>query len=216
MSGKATEASSNGRTADFGSAHEGSNPSASATSPRAANHAEEVRARSLPPELLVVELGDLPPRLLSDVAEAVAGVLGVRWRAGPALDRPAYAFNESRRQFHAPAILRRLAALRGSPRIAVLGLLRGDLFLPDDAEYVLCDVDRGAGAALVGLERLGQDPDVVRRRAQIEALHGMGSVLGLSSCLDYRCAMFPARDVGDVDRKNPGFCAHCRSALGLP
>ena len=216
MSGKTFEASSNGRTADFGSAHEGSNPSASATSPRAANHADELRARNLPSQLLVVELGALPPRLLSEIAEAVAGALGVSWRAGPALDRPAYAFNESRGQFHAPAILRRLAALRESPATAVLGILRGDLFLPDDAEYVLCDVDRGAGAAVVGLGRLGPDPAILRRRAQIEALHGLGSVLGLSSCLDYRCAMFQARDVDDVDRKTPGFCSHCRAALGLP
>jgi archaemetzincin len=146
----------------------------------------------------------------------VASALGVRWRAGPPLDRPAYAFNESRRQFHAPAILRRLAALRESSASAVLGLVRGDLFLPDDGDYVLGDVDRGTRAALVGLGRLGADPADLRRRAQVEALHVMGSVLGLSSCLDYRCAMFPARDVGDVDRKGPGFCLHCRTALGRP
>lgn len=216
MSGKATEASSNGRTADFGSAHEGSNPSASATSPRAVNHADEVRARSLPAQLIVVPLGALPPRLVTEVAESIAGVLGVKWRPGPPLDRPAYAFNESRRQFHAPAILRRLAALRESSTTAVLGLVHGDLFLPEDGDYVLGDVDRGTGAALVGLGRLGSDPAGIRRRAQIEALHAMGSVLGLSSCLDYRCAMFPARDAGDVDRKQPGFCVHCRAALGLP
>ncbi len=216
MSRKLTEASSNGRTADFGSAHEGSNPSASATSPRPANHADEVRPRSLPAELIAVALGSLPPRILGEVAGSVAATLGVSWRLGPPLDRPAYAFNESRRQYHAPAILRRLAALRESSTAAVLGLVHGDLFLPEDGEYVLCDVDRGTGAALVGLGRLGADPVGIRRRAQVEALHAMGSVVGLSSCLDYRCAMFPARDVGDVDRKTGGFCIHCRAALGLP
>ena len=82
MSGKLTEASSNGRTADFGSAHEGSNPSASATPARATNHPEEVRPGSLPAELLVVPLGTLPARLRSEVAEGVSDVLGVRWRAG--------------------------------------------------------------------------------------------------------------------------------------
>ena len=216
MSRKATEASSNGRTADFGSAYEGSNPSASATSPKTANHAEEVRARSLPARLIVVPLGTLPPRILGEVAAGVAGALGVRWKPGPPLDRPSYAFNETRRQFHAPAILRRLAALREGSSNAVLGLVQGDLFLPEDGEYVLGDVDRGSGAALVGLGRLGLEPPALLRRALVEALHVMGSVLGLSSCLDYRCAMFPARDIGDVDRKSPGFCVHCRAALGLP
>ncbi len=216
MSRKATEASSNGRTADFGSAYEGSNPSASATSPKPTNHADEVRARAVPGQLVVVALGALPPRLLGEVAAGVSGALGLRWKPGPPLDRPGYAFNETRHQFHAPAILRRLAALRDGSRSAVLGLVRGDLFLPEDGEYVLGDVDRGSAAAVVGLGRLGADPPTLRRRAVVEALHAMGSVLGLSSCLDYRCAMFPARDVGDVDRKGPGFCVHCRAALGLP
>ncbi len=216
MSRKAIEASSNGRTADFGSAHEGSNPSASATSPRAANHADEVRPHALPAQVIVVPLGALPPRLLAEVAEGVAAVLGVRWKPGPPLDRPTYAFNETRHQFHAPAILRRLTALRESSSSAVLGLVHGDLFLPEDGEYILGDVDRSTGVALVGLGRFGAEPAVLRRRTQIEALHVMGSMLGLSSCLDYRCAMFPARDVGDVDRKGPGFCVHCRAALGLP
>jgi archaemetzincin len=153
---------------------------------------------------------------MTEVAASVAGVLGVPWRPGPPLDRPAYAFNDSRRQYHAPAILRRLAALRESSATAVLGLLNGDLFLPDDGDYVLGDVDRGTGAALVGLGRLGADPATLRHRAQIEALHAMGSVVGLSSCLDYRCAMFRAHDVADVDRKGPVFCVHCRAALGLP
>jgi archaemetzincin len=169
----------------------------------------------LPGELLVVPLGVLPPRLSSEVTEGVAGVLGVSWRAGPQLDRPGYAFNEARRQFHAPAILRRLAGLRHSPTTVVLGLLAGDLFLPDDGDFVLGDVDRGAGAAVIGLGRLGADPVSLRRRARVEALHAMGRVLGLSSCLDYRCAMFPARDAEDVDRKGPGFCRHCQVALGL-
>jgi archaemetzincin len=163
----------------------------------------------------VVPLGALPARLVSEVAEGVAGLLGVRWRAGPPLDRPAYAFNEARRQFHAPAILRRLAALRESSTTAVLGLVHGDLFLPEDGDYVLGDVDRGTGAALVGLGRLGRDPATLRRRAQVEAIRAMGSVLGLSACLDYRCAMFPVRDAGEIDRKAAGFCVHCRAALGL-
>jgi archaemetzincin len=170
----------------------------------------------MPAQLIAVALGALPPRILGEVAGGIAGTLGVRWRPGPPLDRPAYAFNESRRQYHAPAILRRLGALRESSSAAVLGLVHGDLFLPDDGDYVLSDLDRGTGVAVVGLGRLGADPVALRRRAQVESLHALGSVVGLSSCLDCRCAMFPARDVADIDRKGGGFCVHCRAALGLP
>ena len=178
--------------------------------------ADEVRPRALPTQVMVLGLGALPPRLVGEVGEGLKQVLGIGWRPGPALGRPVYAFNEGRGQYHAPAILRRVAALRDGASGAVLGLVDGDLFLPDDGEYVIGDVDRGAAAALVGVARLVGEPAVLRRRAQVEALHVLGYVLGLSGCLDYRCAMFASRDAADVDRKSVGYCFHCRAALGLP
>jgi archaemetzincin len=174
----------------------------------------EVRPRTLWPDILLVGLGDLPPRLLAEVGAGVKAALGLGWRPGPGLDRPAYAFNEGRRQYHAPAILRRLAGLRTAPRAPVLGILAADLFLPDDGEYVLSDADRDAGAAVVALGRLGSDLPALRRRAQVEAVHALGHVLGLAACNDGRCAMYPSRDVADADRKGPGLCASCRAALG--
>lgn len=214
MSPNHLEASSNGRTADFGSAHEGSNPSASAISAPPPPEGD-LRPRPVRPDVLVVGLGDLPPRLLPDVAGGLREVLGLGWRSGPSLDRPTYAFNATRGQYHAPAVLRRLSALRSSPRQPVLGIVDGDLFLPDDGEYVLCDADRDSGAALVALGRLGDDPAAVRRRAQVEAVHALGHVLGLALCGDGRCAMSPSRDPGESDRKGPRLCASCRAALGL-
>ncbi|HET6439313.1 MAG TPA: peptidase M54 [Anaeromyxobacter sp.] len=171
----------------------------------------------MPRELILVGLGPLPARIGAEVAAAARQVLGVGLRAGPSLGRPEYAFNETRKQFHAPAVLRRLAALPGAASgLPVLGLLDDDLFLPDDHEYVLGDADRGLGAGLVGLARLAGEPAEVKRRAQVESLHVLGHLLGLSLCLDYRCAMFPARDARDADRKAVGLCAGCRAALGLP
>jgi archaemetzincin len=208
------EASSNGRTADFGSAHEGSNPSASASS-SSPSPGGPLRTRPLYPDVLVVALGDLPPRLLPDVAGGLKEALGLGWRAGPSLDRPTYAFNASRGQYHGPAVLRRLSALRASPRQPVLGIVDGDLFLPDDGEFVLCDADRDAGAALVALDRLGEEPAALRRRARVEAVHVIGHVLGLALCGDGRCAMSPSRDPGDLDRRGPLLCTSCRAALGF-
>lgn len=176
----------------------------------------EARPRPLFPDVLLVALGDLPPRLLAEVGAGVKGALGLGWRAGPGLDRPAYAFNESRRQYHAHAILRRLSGLRTAPRAAVLGIVDADLFLPDDGEFVLIDADRDAGAAVVALGRLGPDPGVLRRRAQVEAIEALGHVLGLASCNDSRCAMYPSHEPADADRKGPRLCAFCRTALGLP
>ncbi|HSN91669.1 MAG TPA: peptidase M54 [Anaeromyxobacteraceae bacterium] len=163
--------------------------------------------------VVIVSLGLPPPRLVGEVASALRDVLAVSARPGPSLERPRYAFNEGRGQYHTAAILRRLGGFRagGGP---VLGVADFDLFVPD-APFVFGDADRDAGTAIFSLSRLGHaDPDRVRRRAQVEAVHEMGHLLGLSHCADYRCAMFLTREVADADRKGPGLCASCRTALG--
>ena len=168
-----------------------------------------------PDHVLLVAFGTVSPKLVSAAGEAIHEVLEIGSRAGPALDKPQYAFNKDRGQYHATSILRRLATLR--PRDGqVVGLLDVDLFLPD-APYVIGDADRDAGAAIFSLSRLSHaDPDAVRRRIQVESVHAVGHLLGLSQCTDYRCAMFLSRDAADADRKGPGLCTSCRAALGLP
>jgi archaemetzincin len=140
--------------------------------------------------------------------------LAVAFKVGPSLDRPQYAFNKDRGQYHATSIIRRLATL-GGQAVPVVGIVDVDLFLPD-APYVIGDADRDAGAAIFSLARLSHaEPDRVRRRTQVETIHGAGHLLGLSHCTDFRCAMFFSRDAADADRKGPGVCASCRAALGL-
>ncbi|BDG03522.1 archaemetzincin [Anaeromyxobacter oryzae] len=171
---------------------------------------------SRPTQILLVGLGALPPRVLAEAGQALRDVLAVSPRAGPSLDRPEYAFNKDRAQYHTPAILRRLSSLRGGAGGApVVGIAEVDLFLPD-ARFVIGDADRDAGSAIFSLFRLGSpDVPVIRRRAQVEAVHAAGHLLGLSHCSDFRCAMFLSEDAADSDRKGPGLCAACRAALGL-
>ncbi len=210
-----SEASSNGRTADFGSAYEGSNPSASATSaPKPANLRAEVRTLARPSHVLLVALGGVPHRLVQAAGEALQETLEIPSKLGPSLDKPQYAFNKDRGQYHATSILRRLASLR-PPAIPVVGIVDVDLFLPD-APYVIGEADRDAGAAVFSLSRLSHaDPERVKRRLQVETVHGAGHLLGLSHCSDFRCAMFFSRDAADADRKGSGLCTSCRAALGL-
>lgn len=211
-----TEASSNGRTADFGSAYEGSNPSASTNHGKPANLRAEVRPLTRPHRLLLVALGSVGERLRAGVRGALREVLQLDADLGPILERPRYAFNEARGQYHTAAILRRLATLRaGVERRPVLGLADVDLFLPD-ASYVLGDADRDAGAALVSTARLAtRDLPRLMARARVEAIHEAGHLLGLGHCQDYRCAMFLSLELVEVDRKGPGLCHGCRTALGL-
>jgi archaemetzincin len=211
-----SEASSNGRTADFGSAYEGSNPSASANSgAKPVNLRAEVKPLPRPPHVLLVALGTVSHKLVHAAGEALRDTIDMGAKIAPSLDRPQYAFNKDRGQYHATSILRRLASLR-SQAVPVVGVLDVDLFLPD-APYVIGDADRDAGTAVFSLARLSHaDPEKVKRRAQVETVHGAGHLLGLSHCTDFRCAMFFSRDAADSDRKGPGLCTSCRAALGLP
>jgi archaemetzincin len=163
---------------------------------------------------VLVALGGVQPRVVQAAGEALHATLGVLARTGPSLDRPRYAFNKDRNQYHATSILRRLSSLRAKDA-PVVGILDVDLFLPD-APYVIGEADRDAGAAVFSLARLAStDAELVRRRAGVETVHAAGHLLGLSHCSDFRCAMFYSRDAADADRKGPGLCASCRAALGL-
>jgi archaemetzincin len=211
------EASSNGRTADFGSAYEGSNPSASANAPeRGPGSAKELVPLARPPYVMLVAIGGANAGVLHEAAVGVHNVFALHCRAGPHVDTPKYAFNKERGQYHTSAILRKLASLR--PRdveVPVVGIADVDLFVPD-APYVFGDTDRDAQAALYSVLRLQHsDAERVKRRIRVEAVHAVGHLLGLSHCPDARCAMFLSRDSADADRKGPGLCTTCRSALGL-
>jgi archaemetzincin len=148
-------------------------------------------------------------------------VYGLATALQPAQDRPRYALNEGRGQYHSAAILRRLAQLAKGD-VPVVGITDVDLFVPD-APFVLGDADRGSNSAVVSSARLahGQDgrdvaPEQLRRRVLVEAVHQLGQLLGLSDCADARCAMYLSHRPSDADRKGPGLCHACRAALALP
>jgi archaemetzincin len=171
-----------------------------------------VRSHARPDRLLLVALGGVGPRLVASVGSALHDALGLEATLGPALQRPQYAYNEARGQYHASAIVRRLAALGPAP---VLGLADVDLFIPD-APWVLGDADRDAGAALVSVARIGTpDRRRIEHRARVEAVHEAGHLLGLGHCQDARCAMYLSTDPRDVDRKAAALCHTCSGALGL-
>jgi predicted Zn-dependent protease len=91
-----------------------------------------VRPQRRPDRLLLVALGGAQERLRDGVRAALHQVLHLDADLGPVLERPGYAFNEARGQYHTAAILRRLGGLRpGAEPIPVLALADVDLFLPD-------------------------------------------------------------------------------------
>jgi archaemetzincin len=223
MPRKGLEASSNGRTADFGSAYEGSNPSASARSAgRAPSHRAEVKPLPVPARLLLAPVGPLPAGMLADLARALREIFGTGPAALAPQVRPDYAFNKDRRQYHSTAVLRRLEGLRPRGEDApVLGVVDVDLFVPDQP-FVFGESDRDARSGLVSVFRLKATdgrpvpPERLAHRTRVEGAHALGHLVGLSHCADLRCAMYLSHTAADADRKGDGLCAACRSAIGRP
>jgi archaemetzincin len=181
-----------------------------------------VKPLAMPSRFVLVALGPVPRALLADIGSALTQVYGPPVEVGPAQQRPAYAFNKDRNQYHSTAILRRLGQLRSEPLAPpVLGVTDVDIFVPD-APFVFGEADRDARTAVVSLSRLAHgpdgkpaEPDRLKRRAQVESVHELGHLLGLSHCQDAHCAMFLSHKPSDSDRKGLGLCGACRSALGL-
>lgn len=164
--------------------------------------------------LQLVAIGSPPLSLMKELEEPLRHQLSIQVAPGrPQLPAPTYAFNKDRQQYHSNAIMRRLVSMVAAPHW-VMGVLDGDLFVPD-SPFVFGEADRETRIALISVFRLrqGADPDVLRRRVQIEAVHQAAHLVGLSYCEDPRCVMFLATAVNEVDRKGLGLCNLCRNEL---
>ena len=165
-------------------------------------------------ELQRIAVGDITAAFVKELEEPIHQVLGVQVGTGKLqLQRPQYAFNKDRNQYHSNAIMRRLLTVREPGSLLVLGIVDVDLFVPD-SPFVYGEADRESKSGVFSMFRIKSDnPEVTRRRATIEAAHQAGHLVGLSYCEDVRCTMFFATSIGDVDRRNLGLCNNCRNEL---
>ncbi len=174
----------------------------------------------MPGTLQIAPVGSTARALLRELTEPIRVELGLDLVGiGAALSDPKYAFNKDRGQYHATSILRRLAPQRRKAELGVLGVAEVDLFVPD-SPFVFSEADRESASAILSIARLrpelaGQplSSERVRARAQAEAIHAAGQLLGLSHCDDLRCVMFLAASAAEVDRKGISLCHECRAEL---
>ncbi|MCY1040599.1 non-proteolytic archaemetzincin-like protein [Corallococcus sp. bb12-1] len=168
--------------------------------------------------LLLVTVGSPPTALVNALQEPLVTHMGVSAVVSrTALSSPAYAFNKDRGQYHCNAIMRRLGTLlEESPQKQqlVMGVTDADLFVPE-SPFVFGEADRESKVAVMSLFRLrqGAEGEALRRRVQVEAVHQVGHLIGLSYCEDSRCVMFLPQSAQDIDRKQLGPCNVCRNEL---
>ena len=164
--------------------------------------------------LQLVVVGSVPKSMLKELALPLASTFHLSSVSGASFTEPKYALNPSRKQYHATAIIRRLASQLGADQTGIVGVCDVDLFTPD-ADFVYGEADREARAGLISLARLkvGAMPEAVMRRAQAEIVHEVGHLLGLSHCDDLRCSMFLSRSPADSERKGTQLCNDCRHEI---
>ena len=164
-------------------------------------------------ELQLIAVGGINQAFVKELEEPIRAVLATTVASGrTTLQKPQYAFNKDRNQYHSNAIMRRLLTVREPGALMVLGVVDVDLFVPD-SQFVYGEADRESKSGVFSLFRLRGDGDQLKRRAQVEALHQTGHLVGLSYCEDVRCAMFFATSLADCDRRGLQLCNNCRNEL---
>jgi archaemetzincin len=164
-------------------------------------------------------VGTLEPGLAAAVGRGLAAALPCELLdEGFAVD-PGFAFDARRQQFWSTPILAKLEAARPANADAVLGITEVDLFIPI-LTFVFGEALLSRPPALISLHRLRpsfyglpENPDLLVERAQREAVHELGHVLGLVHCHDYGCIMHASRAAEEIDLKGPGFCPRCAADL---
>lgn len=164
--------------------------------------------------LSIVSLGKVPRGVLEGAGASIASTFGVEVHQDPPLAEPEYAFNPSRGQHHAAAILRKLARSHlGKDRELILGVGALHLFDPDGEELVV-DGDRDVRAAVVGLNRIrSTDETRYLLRVSRAGVVAVGLALGLRTCDDGRCGMAAIVSPESLEKRGQSLCLVCSSNL---
>lgn len=132
---------------------------------------------------------------------------------------PADAFDATRRQFSAPALLHRVASHVPHDGTRLLGIVTPDIFIPM-LRYIFGQAQLNGSAALISLARLqpefyglAPDPALLAQRATKEALHELGHAFGLRHCSNMTCTMSLSTTIAHVDLKQAAFCVACATLL---
>jgi archaemetzincin len=169
--------------------------------------------------LALLPLGSPPGSLLERLDVCLSRAFGLRARTMACVDDPPEAFDATRGQWNAVAVLRSLLDRAGPDGERLLGITERDLFVPV-LTFVYGQAQLRGRVAVVSLARLRPefhglrpDPELLAARAAKEAVHEVGHALGLVHCLDRRCPMALSLGLEDLDFKTAAPCPSCAALL---
>ena len=167
---------------------------------------------------VVIPIGQADRDLLALIAQSLTQAYGPVWEIGPGLPCPPNAYNRSRCQYQASALLEVLRRVVRSPHWG-LGVADVDCYVPG-LNFVFGLASLAERCALVALPRLRQefygspqDDLLFEQRVVKEAIHEIGHVCGLGHCSDPRCVMHFSNSLADTDLKSRQLCERCRVKL---
>jgi archaemetzincin len=171
----------------------------------------------IPTELIsITPIGKVERMVLGYLKRSLEGVFGTACRIGDPIPVPDFAFNRSRGQYSAEAILGQIHVEEGE---RVLGVVDLDLYVPG-LNFVFGLADLSGKRALIALPRLRQsfygmpeDDALFLERSLKEAVHELGHTYGLGHCPNRKCVMAFSNSISHTDLKGCDFCPSCLSIL---
>jgi len=172
-------------------------------------------------KILIIPIGYVDSDIMGNIANALERVFHCRVKLDKEMPVPQNSYNFRRRQFLSTTFLKEMKAAKPKNIDLMLGVTDIDLYVPE-LNFVFGEADVLSGITVISLARLKQefyglhsDTRLLQERAIKEAIHELGHVYGLDHCPDHKCIMYFSNSIRDTDRKGPGFCAVCKSTLGI-
>jgi archaemetzincin len=169
--------------------------------------------------ITIVPFGNVGEDVLRVIGDNLQGVLRLPVDVAEAVPLPPEAFMETRNQFNAMTIIKRLSENHSHENLKVLGVTSKDLGNPI-LTYVFGEAYMGGAAAVMSYYRLYKSPssDPVSRERFLErvakvALHEIGHTFSVPHCHSGRCVMRASNNLMELDDKLNYLCDYCELFL---
>jgi len=118
--------------------------------------------------------------------------------------------------FSRGALLKAIKKAEPESLVKVLVITDAPIYRRNFDGEIFSDIECGNDVAIVSTYRLKcypRGPKSIRQRLIKESLYLVGRLIGLPNCINEGCAMKPAKNVDDIDKKNKAYCNDCLNKL---